>query len=56
MDKTTEEKTGGFTKNGQIKVAQNPDQGFKKLGEDDKEYGVDDLVKDSEEEGEEDGD
>lgn len=37
----------GFKKSGQIKVSQNPDEGFKKLGENEKEYGVDDLVNDS---------
>lgn len=43
----------GFKKNGQIKVTQNPDGEFKKLAsEEEEEYGVDDLVEDSDKENE----
>ena len=43
----------GFKKNGQIKVTQNPDGEIKKLAsEEDEEYGVDNLIEDSEKENE----
>lgn len=59
MNKETkkEQNKGGFFKTGQIKVAQNPKEGIKKLAENEQEYGVDDLVQDSMSEEEEvDGD
>jgi CO dehydrogenase/acetyl-CoA synthase gamma subunit (corrinoid Fe-S protein) len=53
--KKTVKKASGFMKNGQTKVSQSPTDGLKKLAEDEKEYGIDDLVSDStEEEGSED--
>jgi hypothetical protein len=45
------DRSKGFKKTGQIKVSQNPLEGLKKLANaDEKEYGVDDLVKDSDKE------
>lgn len=51
-DKTTQDQSAGFKKNGQTKVFKNSEEQFVKLANpSEKEYGIDDLVKDSEKEG-----
>jgi len=45
------DRSKGFKKTGQIKVSQNPSEGLRKLADaDEKEYGVDDLIEDSDKE------
>lgn len=46
-DKDSQKDEAPFIKNGQIKVSQNPENGFRKLAENEKEFGVDDLVEQS---------
>lgn len=51
MSKSEESSSAtGFVKNGQIKVSQNPNKGFKKKALNEVEYGVDDLIEESKEE------